>query len=180
MTWHLLVTWYNPGCVSWCWHTLEHEPFGKPWDVETACMRINRSHCICQGSLANTLREIRPTAFMGVPRVWEKMQEKMKSIGAKSSTVRRKVASWAKDVGLQTNLNKRELYVHTHTRTQNKVEIVRHKHDHQSLTYDTNFLLSVIYCTNTDGSKSLRPHWKSLGFKICFKLVFRNLKHLKK
>uniref|UniRef100_A0A9J8BWB9 Long-chain-fatty-acid--CoA ligase ACSBG2 n=1 Tax=Cyprinus carpio carpio TaxID=630221 RepID=A0A9J8BWB9_CYPCA len=44
-----------------------------------------------KGSLANTLREIRPTAFMGVPRVWEKMQEKMKSIGAKSSTVRRKV-----------------------------------------------------------------------------------------
>nr|XP_055024176.1 long-chain-fatty-acid--CoA ligase ACSBG2 isoform X2 [Misgurnus anguillicaudatus] len=62
-----------------------------------------------KGSLANTLREIRPTAFMGVPRVWEKMQEKMKSIGAKSSTVRRKVASWAKDVGLQTNLNKMEL-----------------------------------------------------------------------
>uniref|UniRef100_A0A673IEQ5 Long-chain-fatty-acid--CoA ligase ACSBG2 n=1 Tax=Sinocyclocheilus rhinocerous TaxID=307959 RepID=A0A673IEQ5_9TELE len=59
-----------------------------------------------KGSLVNTLREIRPTAFMGVPRVWEKMQEKMKSIGAKSSTVRRKVASWAKDVGLQTNLNK--------------------------------------------------------------------------
>ncbi|XP_063056785.1 long-chain-fatty-acid--CoA ligase ACSBG2-like [Engraulis encrasicolus] len=59
-----------------------------------------------KGSLANTLREIRPTAFMGVPRVWEKMQEKMKSIGAKSSTVRRKVAAWAKDVGLQTNLNK--------------------------------------------------------------------------
>ncbi|XP_031430178.1 long-chain-fatty-acid--CoA ligase ACSBG2 isoform X1 [Clupea harengus] len=61
-----------------------------------------------KGSLANTLREIRPTAFMGVPRVWEKMQEKMKSVGAKSSTVRRKVASWAKDVGLQTNLSKME------------------------------------------------------------------------
>ncbi|XP_030639776.1 long-chain-fatty-acid--CoA ligase ACSBG2 isoform X1 [Chanos chanos] len=62
-----------------------------------------------KGSLAVTLREVRPTAFMGVPRVWEKMQEKMKSIGAKSSTVRRKVASWAKDVGLQTNLTKMEL-----------------------------------------------------------------------
>ncbi|XP_010778924.1 long-chain-fatty-acid--CoA ligase ACSBG2-like, partial [Notothenia coriiceps] len=43
---------------------------------------------------------------MGVPRVWEKMQEKMKSVGAKSSTVRRKIAVWAKDVGLQTNLTK--------------------------------------------------------------------------
>ncbi|XP_016326933.1 long-chain-fatty-acid--CoA ligase ACSBG2-like isoform X2 [Sinocyclocheilus anshuiensis] len=79
-----------------------------------------------KGSLANTLREIRPTAFMGVPRVWEKMQEKMKSIGAKSSTVRRKVASWAKDVGLQTNLNKMDLYVHTHTH--------RHKTSNGSLS----------------------------------------------
>lgn len=49
---------------------------------------------------------------MGVPRVWEKMQEKMKSVGAKSSTVRRKVAAWAKDVGLQTNLSKMNQYVH--------------------------------------------------------------------
>ncbi|XP_072295184.1 long-chain-fatty-acid--CoA ligase ACSBG2-like [Eucyclogobius newberryi] len=59
-----------------------------------------------KGSLVNTMKEVRPTAFMGVPRVWEKMQEKMKSIGATSSTVQRKVAAWAKDVGLQANLNK--------------------------------------------------------------------------
>ncbi|KAM9384981.1 long-chain-fatty-acid--CoA ligase ACSBG2 [Pholidichthys leucotaenia] len=59
-----------------------------------------------KGSLVETMKEARPTAFMGVPRVWEKMQEKMKSVGAKSSTVRRKVAAWAKDVGLQTNLTK--------------------------------------------------------------------------
>lgn len=65
-----------------------------------------------QGSLVNTLKEVRPTAFMGVPRVWEKMQEKMKSVGAKSSTVRRKLAAWAKDVGLQTNLAKMNQYVH--------------------------------------------------------------------
>ncbi|XP_057697072.1 long-chain-fatty-acid--CoA ligase ACSBG2 isoform X2 [Corythoichthys intestinalis] len=59
-----------------------------------------------KGSLVNTMKEVRPTAFMGVPRVWEKMQEKMKATGAKSSTVRRKVAAWAKDVGLHTNLSK--------------------------------------------------------------------------
>ncbi|XP_062888157.1 long-chain-fatty-acid--CoA ligase ACSBG2 isoform X1 [Mobula hypostoma] len=59
-----------------------------------------------KGSLVNTMREVRPTAFMGVPRVWEKMQEKMKTVSAKSSTVRRKVASWAKDVGLKTNLDR--------------------------------------------------------------------------
>ncbi|CAL8306728.1 unnamed protein product [Lota lota] len=59
-----------------------------------------------KGSLVVTLKEVRPTAFMGVPRVWEKMQEKMKSVGSKSSTLTRKVASWAKGVGLQTNLSK--------------------------------------------------------------------------
>ncbi|XP_063311929.1 long-chain-fatty-acid--CoA ligase ACSBG2 isoform X1 [Pelobates fuscus] len=59
-----------------------------------------------KGSLANTLREVRPTAFLGVPRVWEKMQEKMKAIGAKSSTIKRKVASWAKGVGLETNMKR--------------------------------------------------------------------------
>uniref|UniRef100_A0A6Q2ZPA6 Long-chain-fatty-acid--CoA ligase ACSBG2 n=1 Tax=Esox lucius TaxID=8010 RepID=A0A6Q2ZPA6_ESOLU len=64
-----------------------------------------------KGTLVNTMREVRPTAFMGVPRVWEKMQEKMKSTGAKSSTVRRKVAVWAKGVGLQTNLRKMNQYV---------------------------------------------------------------------
>ncbi|XP_078054539.1 long-chain-fatty-acid--CoA ligase ACSBG2 isoform X1 [Mustelus asterias] len=59
-----------------------------------------------KGSLVTTMKEVRPTAFMGVPRVWEKMQEKMKTVGAKSSTLRRKVASWAKDVGLKNNLNR--------------------------------------------------------------------------
>ncbi|XP_065601909.1 long-chain-fatty-acid--CoA ligase ACSBG2 isoform X2 [Cyrtonyx montezumae] len=57
-----------------------------------------------KGTLVDTLREARPTAFLGVPRVWEKIEEKMKSIGAKSSTLQRKVATWAKGVGLQTNL----------------------------------------------------------------------------
>ncbi|XP_061871214.1 long-chain-fatty-acid--CoA ligase ACSBG2 isoform X2 [Colius striatus] len=59
-----------------------------------------------KGSLVATLREVRPTAFLGVPRVWEKMAEKMKSVGAKSSALRRKVAAWAKGVGLQTNLKR--------------------------------------------------------------------------
>ncbi|KAG7514293.1 long-chain-fatty-acid-CoA ligase ACSBG2 isoform X2 [Solea senegalensis] len=59
-----------------------------------------------KGSLVNTLREVHPTALLGVPRVWEKMQEKMKSEGAKSSNLKKKVVAWAKDVGLQTNLNR--------------------------------------------------------------------------
>nr|XP_009665460.1 PREDICTED: long-chain-fatty-acid--CoA ligase ACSBG2 isoform X1 [Struthio camelus australis] len=59
-----------------------------------------------KGTLVDTLREVRPTAFLGVPRVWEKMEEKMKCVGAKSSALKRTVASWAKEVGLQTNLKR--------------------------------------------------------------------------
>ncbi|KAG5834617.1 hypothetical protein ANANG_G00263350 [Anguilla anguilla] len=58
-----------------------------------------------KGSLVNTLREVRPTTFLGVPRVWEKMQEKMKAMGAKASMIRSKVANWAKSIGLQASYN---------------------------------------------------------------------------
>lgn len=33
------------------------------------------------GTLVDTLKEVLPTFFFGVPRVWEKMQEKMIAIG---------------------------------------------------------------------------------------------------
>ncbi|XP_056274178.1 long-chain-fatty-acid--CoA ligase ACSBG2-like [Pseudoliparis swirei] len=56
-----------------------------------------------KGSLVNTLKEVRPTYFVGVPRVWEKMQEKMKAVGAKASPMRRRVAGWAKSIGLRYN-----------------------------------------------------------------------------
>lgn len=56
-----------------------------------------------KGSLGATLKEVRPTSFLGVPRVWEKMQEKMKAAGAKSSPLRKRMAEWAKSIGLQYN-----------------------------------------------------------------------------
>ncbi|KAM4576478.1 long-chain-fatty-acid--CoA ligase ACSBG2-like [Odontesthes bonariensis] len=54
-----------------------------------------------KGTLVNTLKEARPTLFLGVPRVWEKMQESMKAAGAKASPLRKRVADWAKSIGLQ-------------------------------------------------------------------------------
>ncbi|XP_053727007.1 long-chain-fatty-acid--CoA ligase ACSBG2-like isoform X3 [Synchiropus splendidus] len=56
-----------------------------------------------KGSLGTTLKEVRPTSFLAVPRVWEKMQEKMKSVGAKASPLRKRIADWAKSIGLQYN-----------------------------------------------------------------------------
>lgn len=52
-----------------------------------------------KGSLAKTLQEVRPTGFLGVPRVWEKIEEKMKAVGKQSSAIRRSIAAWARDVG---------------------------------------------------------------------------------
>ena len=33
-----------------------------------------------RGTLVENMKEIRPTHFLGVPRVWEKMQEKMMEV----------------------------------------------------------------------------------------------------
>ncbi|XP_061881057.1 long-chain-fatty-acid--CoA ligase ACSBG2-like isoform X1 [Entelurus aequoreus] len=56
-----------------------------------------------EGSLVTTLKEVSPTSFLGVPRIWEKMQEKMKAAGAKVSPLKKSVADWAKSIGLQYN-----------------------------------------------------------------------------
>ncbi|CAG9810747.1 unnamed protein product [Chironomus riparius] len=53
-----------------------------------------------KGTLVNTLKIARPTLFAGVPRVYEKFQEKMMSIGAQSGIIKRLIAKWAKSVTL--------------------------------------------------------------------------------
>ncbi len=50
--------------------------------------------------LGENLVEIRPTLFLGVPRVWEKIQAKMVAAGASAPPVRRRLVAWAKRVGL--------------------------------------------------------------------------------
>ncbi|MCA9689522.1 MAG: AMP-binding protein [Nannocystaceae bacterium] len=50
--------------------------------------------------LGDNLREIRPTIFLGVPRVWEKIQAKMVAAGAQNSGLKKKIAAWARGVGM--------------------------------------------------------------------------------
>lgn len=59
-----------------------------------------------KGSLGQTLKEVRPTRFLGVPRVWEKIHEKMMEVGRKTTGVKKSIATWAKAVGIETNIRK--------------------------------------------------------------------------
>ena len=49
---------------------------------------------------ADNLREVRPTLFFGVPRVWEKIQATIQAAGATSGGLKRRIATWARGLGL--------------------------------------------------------------------------------
>ena len=50
--------------------------------------------------LGDNLREVHPTIFVGVPRVWEKIQAKMVEAGARNPPLKKKIAAWARKQGL--------------------------------------------------------------------------------
>ncbi|CAM9925915.1 unnamed protein product [Pylaiella littoralis] len=53
-----------------------------------------------KGSLVKTMRDVRPTTFLGVPRVWEKMYEKMQEVGRSINGTQKAISTWAKSKGL--------------------------------------------------------------------------------
>ncbi|XP_019857705.1 PREDICTED: long-chain-fatty-acid--CoA ligase ACSBG2-like [Amphimedon queenslandica] len=59
-----------------------------------------------KGSLLQTLREVHPTIFLGVPRVWEKISESMQLVARNTTGLKAKISQWAKGVGLKGNLQK--------------------------------------------------------------------------
>ncbi|CAE7521505.1 ACSBG2, partial [Symbiodinium pilosum] len=61
--------------------------FARPYDLKA-------------GSLGERLKVARPTVFLGVPLVWEKIADKLRAIGAANSGLKKKIAAWAKGKGL--------------------------------------------------------------------------------
>lgn len=59
-----------------------------------------------KGSLVETLVVARPTVFIGVPRVWEKIFERMQAVARNNGMIKSWIAAWAKAQGLYYNLNK--------------------------------------------------------------------------
>ncbi|XP_051979279.1 long-chain-fatty-acid--CoA ligase ACSBG1-like [Xyrauchen texanus] len=56
-----------------------------------------------KGSLIDTLREVTPSSHMGVPRVWEKIMEKIKEEISRCGYMKRKLVTWAMSVSLEAN-----------------------------------------------------------------------------
>lgn len=52
-----------------------------------------------RGSLVDSLRKFRPTIFFAVPRVWEKIEERMIAIRSNMNPIKRAVSTWARSVG---------------------------------------------------------------------------------
>ena len=52
-------------------------------------------------ALGDNLRDVRPNFFLGVPRVWEKIQAAVAAAGAQAPPLRRRIAAWARRKGLE-------------------------------------------------------------------------------
>lgn len=61
-----------------------------------------------KGTLVKTLQDARPTRFMGVPRVFEKFQERMVAVAATNGSFKTMIASWAKGVTLKHYMEDKE------------------------------------------------------------------------
>ena len=57
-------------------------------------------------TVPQNLREIKPTIFLGVPRVWEKMQEKITAKIKESSFLKRKLIAWVQANGSKSRFHR--------------------------------------------------------------------------
>ncbi|OAF66820.1 hypothetical protein A3Q56_05438 [Intoshia linei] len=57
-----------------------------------------------KGTLGLTLNEVEPTLFLGVPRVYEKINEKIMEKSISNPTILRKIGRWAKRQGYKQNI----------------------------------------------------------------------------
>jgi len=62
--------------------------------LETGCQVYFAQPDALKGSLGNTLKEVRPTIFFGVPRVWEKIYDKMQEVAKSTTGIKKTVSTW--------------------------------------------------------------------------------------
>merc|ERR1719478_794721 len=55
-----------------------------------------RTNDLKDGTIGKRLTYVKPTFFLGVPRVWEKIAEKMQSVGKSTKGLKKVIVTWAK------------------------------------------------------------------------------------
>jgi len=68
---------------------------------KTGTVYFARPYDLKEMTLASRIQFVRPTIFLAVPRVFEKMQARMMAVGASITGVKKSLATWAKSKGLQ-------------------------------------------------------------------------------
>jgi len=76
--------------------------------MSTGATVVFANHNALKGTLIQTLKEVRPTYIISVPRVFEKIMETMQAVGKSSPAMKKMIATWAKKTGLEENLKKLE------------------------------------------------------------------------
>ena len=66
-------------------------------------VHVARPYDLSKGTLADRLRAVQPTLFLGVPRVWEKIMEKILATLKRHPVtgIKRKIADFGKSIGLR-------------------------------------------------------------------------------
>eukprot|EP00811_Abedinium_folium_P000164 NODE_1014_length_2650_cov_39.990091.p1 GENE.NODE_1014_length_2650_cov_39.990091~~NODE_1014_length_2650_cov_39.990091.p1 ORF type:complete len:762 (-),score=132.11 NODE_1014_length_2650_cov_39.990091:244-2529(-) len=60
-----------------------------------------RSYDLKVGAIKDRLVSAKPTMFLGVPLVWEKIADKIRALGATTTGLKKSIATWAKKRGVQ-------------------------------------------------------------------------------
>lgn len=82
----MLVDIINPLVLTAIGPSWTSVSFARPYDLKL-------------GAIGDRLRAVRPTMFLGVPRVWEKIAEKMQAVGASITGFKKTLSTWAKGLG---------------------------------------------------------------------------------
>ncbi|RHY24894.1 hypothetical protein DYB32_008639, partial [Aphanomyces invadans] len=79
---------------------------GQQCDI--GCQAMHGSHVYfaqpdaLRGSLGATLKDVRPTFLLAVPRLFEKIMEKLQEVGRSTTGLKKLLVTWAKSVGTAT------------------------------------------------------------------------------
>jgi hypothetical protein len=65
---------------------------------------FSRMNDLKDGTIGKRLTYVKPTFFLGVPRVWEKIAEKMQAVGRSTKGLKKMIATWAKGKALKRSM----------------------------------------------------------------------------